>query len=155
MPFVARLDMKRPARIDVDRAATLRDASGEPLDVIVDNLSISGCLITTNLALVEGDSISIGIPGIGARDAWISRVDAPRYGCAFARPITNAEVAAARSANSLIDGIFQGPPASGSETMDALHQEWHLRSRTKVAIIVGASALLWALIGGIGVSLYV
>jgi hypothetical protein len=154
MSFVARLDMKRPARIDVDRAATLRDASGEPLDVIVDNLSISGCLITTDLALVEGDPISIGIPGVGARDAWISRVDAPRYGCAFARPISDAEVSAARSANSLVDGIFQSPPVSGSDVQHAPDQEWRLRSRTKVAIIVGASALLWALIGGVGVSLY-
>jgi hypothetical protein len=150
MSLVGHLDVGRSDRVAVDRAGTLRDRAKTPIDVVVDNLSTTGCLFLLDRELPLGALVSIGIPGIGIRYARISRVDHPQYACAFLAPVGEDEIAAALSAETLVAGAFPqlpSPVVPIRPTVEA--EEPHarkLRFGMRVAVIVGVSAALWAAI---------
>jgi hypothetical protein len=150
MSFLARLDVERSDRITVDRPATVRDLRKAPSDVIVDNLSTTGCLVTLDFALPLGALISIGIAGIGPCFARVGRCDHPRYGCAFLVPITEAEIEASRVAETIVKGRFPALPAAAIAPAAIVIPEpdapaaGELSARMKVAVIVGSAVLCWA-----------
>jgi uncharacterized RDD family membrane protein YckC len=106
MSLVGHLEVGRSDRIPVDRPGTLRDRARTPVDVVVDNLSTTGCLFVHDSALPLGALISLGIAGLGIRHARISRVDPPHYACAFLVPVAQEDIVAALSAETLVTGAF-------------------------------------------------
>lgn len=89
------IDRRGAIRFDVDSPSTLRAPDGKPIDVIVEDFSRTGFRISTEVDLPVGTLISLGLAGAGARVAQILRVRGNRYGCAFMKPLTDAEVAQA------------------------------------------------------------
>ena len=149
MSLVGLLDVGRSDRVAVDRAGTLRDRAQAPVDVAVDNLSTTGCLFVLDRALPLGALVSIGLPGVGVRYARISRADHPRYACAFLTPVSPGDIAAALSADTVVTGAFPLMPAPATPIPPA---DWEVQDEhkfpfgTRVAVILGVSAILWAAI---------
>ena len=142
MPTRAAFELDRSIRFAIGRAATLRDASQTPIDVVVEDLSHSGCLFDADMDLPFGSTISIGIPGIGTRLAIISRIDRPHYGCAFQIPLSTHDIATANVADTLVHASFVSTPASVA-AIPPLPQQKKYSVRTRVAIILGSSVTLW------------
>lgn len=151
MSLPARLQMDRPGRITLDRAATLRDVSQEPFDVTVDNISSTGCLVSTEAELADDMLVTIGIAGLGTRSARVARQEGSGYGLAFLEPATEFEVLAARTAETLVHGAF-APLPSAAPSPDVILASAPLRDdrlsrRTRFLFITGTSMALWAGIG--------
>lgn len=78
-------------------ASTMRMDGGEPVDVVVLDISRSGIRIFTGADLAIGQEISIGLAGAGVTRAYVAWRDADQYGCAFERTITTEDTAMAFS----------------------------------------------------------
>jgi hypothetical protein len=155
MSLPAQLQMDRPSRITLDRAATLRDPAQEPLDVTVDNISSTGCLVATDAKLTDGMLVTIGIAGLGTRGAYVARQEASGYGLAFLKPASDIELLAARNAETLVDGGFAPFPAGLPTDATSLIADGAIAPvpderfsrRTRFTFMVGTSVALWGAIG--------
>ena len=67
--------------------------SGEPANVTIHNMSTVGLLIETDLELVPGDRLAIGLPDVGPVGAEIVWVSERLYGCAFEQALGEAALA--------------------------------------------------------------
>lgn len=153
MSLVCHLDIGRSDRVPIDRPGTLRDQARRPIDVVVENLSATGCLFLLDQALELGALVSIGIPGIGVRHARISRVEQPQYACAFLAPVGPSEIAAARSAETIVARAFPGTAPSAAQAaaiappppaaVEREPTEYKLPVGTRVALIVTVSMACW------------
>jgi hypothetical protein len=150
MSLVARLDVSRADRVAVDRMGTLRDRTNVPVDVVVDNLSKTGCLFALDRELLLGELVSLGLPGIGVHQARISRVDHPNYACAFLAPVSDQNVLAALSAETIVASAFPQIPATAApitaQSIAAAPAPRGLPLGARVAIIAGTSVALWGTI---------
>jgi hypothetical protein len=158
MSLAGQLALGRSDRVTVDRAGTLRDVAKNPIDVVVDNLSTTGCLLKLDQPLPLGALVSVGIPGIGIRYARIGRIDHPHYACAFLAPVSAAEIAVALSAETIVEGAFPVMPAQAAvislgtavTNADEHYDERRFPAASRVALIGGTSILLWVvIIGGV------
>jgi hypothetical protein len=75
----------------------MRTDGGQPVDVVVLDLSRSGIRIMTDADLSVGQEISIGLAGAGVTRAYVTWTRDGEYGCAFERPIAPEDEAAAFS----------------------------------------------------------
>jgi hypothetical protein len=75
----------------------MRTDGGQPVDVVVLDLSRSGIRIMTDADLSVGQEISIGLAGAGVTRAYVTWARDGEYGCAFERPIAPEDEAAAFS----------------------------------------------------------
>ncbi len=78
----------------IDADATLRTEDQVPVDVLVANLSMTGCLFVCAAPLDLGSDVTIGISGLGRRQVRIVRAMDQRYGCEFLEPLSEADIAA-------------------------------------------------------------
>lgn len=150
MSLTARLQLDRFDRVSLDRAGTLRDVARQPLDVVVDNISSTGCLVSTDADLPNDTLVTIGIAGLGTRSARVVRQETSGYGLAFLEPASEGEIRAAHSAETLVRGPFVASVTTSRAQFAApspVITDERLPYRTRVQIIVGTSLALWALIG--------
>ncbi|MEO1221190.1 MAG: helix-turn-helix domain-containing protein, partial [Pseudomonadota bacterium] len=68
--------------------------AGAPANVTIHNLSAAGLLIETDLELVPGERLAIGLPDVGPVGAEIVWVSERLYGCAFDQALGEAALAA-------------------------------------------------------------
>ncbi|USI73179.1 PilZ domain-containing protein [Sphingomonas morindae] len=92
MPLNALVRVERAERYELDGPGTVAAPLELPRPVTVVNISRSGCLLRGASGLAAGAAISVGIPGIGARAAHITRLTPDGYGCAFEALLSAAEV---------------------------------------------------------------
>lgn len=102
MASIARLhldnaDRRRAERFDVNRPGTL-SAFGAPKDVLIENISSTGCLTQCDLVLPFGTIASIALPGLNARSASLVRQEGNHLGWQFLFPLKPGEIEIARSA---------------------------------------------------------
>ena len=141
----ARTSERRPTTA----ASTMRMDGGEPVDVVVLDISQSGIRIFTGADLVIGQEISIGLAGAGVTRAFVAwRVD-DQYGCAFERPITPEDTAIAFSnAPVALLGRSHGGPQTGDQDylrdLYRKHRVWALPPDVIVAT-VALAALGWVI----------
>jgi hypothetical protein len=88
---------RRAQRRATDAPSTMRTDGGDPVDVLVLDLSRSGIRIMTDADLGIGQEISIGLAGAGVTRAFVTWARGGEYGCAFERPIGVEDEAAAFS----------------------------------------------------------
>jgi transcriptional regulator with XRE-family HTH domain len=130
MAISARLDQPVPAdgqRSAARRALKLETSGvipgGGAANVTVHNISASGLLLETALDLAPGEELAIELPEAGTSNASIIWRSGRLYGCAFARPISTASLAAAQ-----LQGVAVTPdpaplsqaPLLGASGRDAL-----------------------------------
>ena len=96
MALIAKLygDDRSAERHGLGAEATMRGADRVPVDVVVVDLSHTGCLFVTTESLDIGSIVTIGIAGIGLREARIVRNQDVRFGCTFLTPLAGTELTA-------------------------------------------------------------
>lgn len=110
MSIPGKLEIDRASRQELDRWATLRDSAMRPHDILVEDLSTTGCKIILNLDLQVGMLVRVGISGAGMRAARIVRGSMPMFGCAFVEPMAEDEVRRAAGAETVIAAGFAPLP---------------------------------------------
>jgi hypothetical protein len=146
MGIAARLTLEPGTAVDrapprtVAADATMRDAGGYANDVVVLDLSRSGCLVETPTELGIGALVRIGIAGIPSVPGRIVRQTGKRYGCEFLDPLTAEEVETAGALQTVHWGEF-----------DAAPQRSPVRSMATLVFLVG---LPWIIAGGLALKLF-
>ncbi|WP_298394720.1 PilZ domain-containing protein [Sphingobium sp.] len=129
-------------RFVVNRPSTMRDQEGAPIDVVIEDISETGCRIRSDAPPMIDDEIRIGIAGIGIRSARVIWNDDRSFGCTFDDALTANDVAMTLEAATLVQGAFEkNGIAAAPETRPADE----LGPRAKLLIIVGAAAFSWVL----------
>jgi transcriptional regulator with XRE-family HTH domain len=85
-------DPRRRLRLEA-RGVT---ASGGKADVLVHNVSATGLLLESQVALAVGETIEIDLPHAGATPASVVWTSENLFGCQFAAPISAAALSAAQ-----------------------------------------------------------
>ncbi|MEZ0497953.1 PilZ domain-containing protein [Sphingomonas sp. IW22] len=139
-------DRRGGARMGIDRETTLR-VDAVPMDAQVENLSPMGFAIVTDAILEVGREVCIGLPGVGSRPARVVWIGKGQVGCAFDRPLRPNELAlafrgdvVARPLVEMWENRLPSPPPV---------EQHRFSYRTRFAILIGSTALLWLIIGGL------
>ena len=128
-----------------DVGATIR-VDGSPVDALIVNLSASGCLFVCSEPFEVGDTMSIGIAGVGRRPARIVRALGSRFGAEFAEPLTVVELRTAVSASD--ESVIAFPlvtPVSSDIEKTALHYEKY-SYRVRQGIIASLVVTSWMML---------
>lgn len=109
-------DVRHTLRLQVQGAKS----SGGDMSVLVHNISSTGLLIESEVALDVGDRIEIGLPHAGATWAKVIWTSARIYGCQFDAPVSSATLSAAQL-RSVVGGSHGGTlPASEPPQAESL-----------------------------------
>jgi len=129
-------------RHDLGADATVRGPDRVPIDVLVADLSRTGCLFVSTEPLQIDGIITIGIAGVGLREARIVRNQDVRFGCTFLVPLSEAELAAglAESETVALFPLDQRGPADA----DADVARSALSRPLRLMIFAGLGAASWA-----------
>jgi len=139
-------ERRQGSRLTVESGSTLRADSHYAVDVVVSDLSETGCAIETPLDLAIGTEISIGLVGFGTFEAKVVRKNGDILGCEFFQPIDSHVVTNAFASTTVIyPGGVATPPAADKDFPEPVIEKWPVGYR--VLFMVGSSALLWGLIG--------
>lgn len=131
-------------RHDLAADATVRGADRVPVDVLVVDLSQTGCLFVSAEPLQIESVVTIGIAGVGLREARIVRNQDVRFGCTFLMPLTTAELAAGLTESETVALFpFQHPPAPVQPPLPAVAK---LPRPLRVAAFSGLVAISWVLV---------
>jgi hypothetical protein len=130
----------------------MRTDGGDPVDVVVLDLSRSGVRIMTDARLSVGQEISIGLAGAGVTRAFVTWARNGEYGCAFERPIAPEDEAAAfsRAPVKKLGRAVAEPDNPDNDAEDYL-QELYRRHRVwalpwdAVLMMLAMAVLLWGL----------
>lgn len=143
-------------RQELGRPSTLRADDGAPVDVLLEDVSTSGCRISGVPELAQGEAILIGLAGVGARLARVIWTEENRAGCHFDAPLSAEEFARTQQAGTVVSGAFSvrapAGPAPASPEPDlapALAIEPSLPPRTRLTAILLAALLSWCLVAAL------
>jgi hypothetical protein len=142
-----RLD-RTSERLPIGRASTLRGPDGDPIDVRIEDLSTTGCRLSTPISVEADEEIMIGLPGVGMRAARVIWQQEGEAGCAFTAPLAYAEVQATRTSETLMHVDFQPLPVP-SIALDAPLDREIISPRMRLAVILVAAITAWALIAAL------
>jgi hypothetical protein len=101
--FRASIRIERRSRYAVGVDAALLSRTFPNIEVRVINISETGCLFRSNLALPVGASILLTIPDIGSHRAVVRRVDGDDCGASFRTPVGKREMTLLRAAGAARD----------------------------------------------------
>jgi len=149
MALAAKLyrDERAADRQAVNLDATLRKPDQRPVDILIEDLSATGFRMTGAGDLALGAVLSVGISGVGRRDARIVRHGDDHYGCEFLVPIAAAEIARAQTVDTIVRADFGTMVAPlGDPALDAGEQKIR---RFRGVILTAGAALPWMAIGAV------
>lgn len=93
-PAGLNLDGRRAPRRSLKLQTSGLSHGGATANVTIHNLSAAGLLIETDLELVPGERLAIGLPDLGPVNAEVVWVSEKLYGCAFEQSLGEAALAA-------------------------------------------------------------
>lgn len=111
MALIARVyrsdpDERRSAvRYPLEVGATLRVSEGEPIDVLIYDLSLTGFRMETAAALDLEEPVWIGIAGTRVNTALVARRGPTGYGCEFVTPITLSQLKSALNPGRIVEEL--------------------------------------------------
>ncbi|HVF95532.1 MAG TPA: PilZ domain-containing protein [Sphingomonas sp.] len=149
MALAAKLyrDERAADRQAVNLDATLRKPDQRPVDILIEDLSATGFRMTGAGELALGAVLSVGISGIGRRDARVVRHGDDHDGCEFVVPIAAAEIARAQTVDTIVRADFGTSPAPLEDpALDAGEQTIR---RFRGVILMAGAALPWMAIGAV------
>lgn len=119
-------------------------ANGHADQVLIHNLSTTGLLFETGLALELGDEIEVELPEAGTTAAEVVWSSGSYYGCEFASPIMAAAVSASRL-RSPVPQPATPQQAEVSEVPVAIRvtNPNELSPLQKIGIIAGLATAFW------------
>jgi hypothetical protein len=128
-------------RFDVHRPSTLRAGPGQALDAIIQDLSACGCRIHGRFSLRPGETVQIGLAGVGVRAATVVWTEGDVAGCEFAQWLSYEDIKQTTSAQTIIDINFRAHEV-GERAIDAQDVP-RLQFRSRIAIILAGGLLAW------------
>ncbi|MBW6528693.1 hypothetical protein KZ813_17765 [Sphingomonas sp. RHCKR7] len=132
-------------RYDTEARSTLRGASQVPLDVLLDQISPSGCHIVTAEDVAVGEWISLGIAGLGRVEALVVRSTRTGYGCAFISHVPPSLLARVGEDTPVV-ALSDDRPSQVADPDAAVPAVDKLPLRTRFLLIMGFCALAWVAI---------
>jgi hypothetical protein len=122
--------------------ATVRLGDTQACDAFIHNLSVSGCLVETPIELDDGETVSIGIAGLGMISACVTRRDDVGYGLSFDTLLSEAALAEAGRYETVVTLPFvvKAQPESSMPSPD----RWS--RRTRLLVILGIASSCWAIV---------
>lgn len=140
-------DHQRAAERQALEAGTTVRMDGNPYDAIIANISASGCLFVCEQTLQIGDTITIGIAGLGRRKARIVRTLETRFGAEFLTPLVPSEIetAGAVSDESVVS-LFPWPVVDCSRDDNQSFAISAVARQTRLMILAGLVASSWVII---------
>lgn len=102
------IDDRFGERREVAIPGTIRKEAA-PIDVEIENLSITGFRATLGSELQQGDSITIGAAWMGRRAASVVWAKHPSYGFVFDQPLSEAEFASADTVSNVAPLAIRSP----------------------------------------------
>jgi len=130
-------------RTSVQRRTTLRDEGGTASDVILEDLSLTGFRMSSTDTVVPGQSILVGLEGVGVRAAKVVWSKDDAAGCEFDNPISRSEMDATMNASVVIANAFAFTKAPAEEDAPELAPQPGLSRRRRCAIILLAATACW------------
>jgi len=130
MDTVLHAGLRRAERRATRAPSTLRTDGMRPIDVTVVDVSTTGLGVETHEELNISDEISIGLPGVGTRRAFIAWRRDNRYGCAFYSPLDEDDMARAFLGANLValgaQQIVHVAKPSVTRAPDIEHSHWYM-----------------------------
>lgn len=149
---------RRADRRSLNRTSTLRSVDGRPVNVHLEDLSVTGFKISADFELAPGETVAIGLAGVGVRSAQVIWAADGKAGCAFDQPLSSLELRETEEARTVIEGAFssrlQPVPLMDQDARAADPARPRLRARTRIAIVAIASLASWALFLAIGMMIW-
>lgn len=151
----------RADRREVRIAATLRSTAG-PQDIGLVDLSVTGFRAKLAAPLEVGAAITVGTRSLGVREAVVAWANGSLCGVEFVVPLTPQQVRQAREIDTVVTASFD---ADGQRTgaEEGERQAWtpetgttpeqRFSIPTRVAAIIGLSALGWASIAAVALTI--
>ena len=149
MALAAKLyrDERIADRQAVSLDATLRKPDQRPVDIMIEDLSASGFRMTASESLTFDDAISVGISGLGRREARVVRRSGSSYGCEFVVPVDRAEIERAQTVETIVRADFGTMTVADTEPdLDPVEQRIR---RLRGPIIAIATVAPWVAIGAV------
>ena len=131
-------------RHDLGADATVRGPDRVPIDVLVADLSRTGCLFVSTEPLTVDAVITIGIAGVGLREARIVRNQDVRFGCTFLVPLTQAELTDGLTQSQTVAMVPIDPLAPGED--DALPPTFKLPRLARLLVFAGLGIASWVVV---------
>lgn len=127
----------------IEADATLRSHDQAPVDVLVADLSTTGCLLVCAEPLALDCEITLGITGLGRRKARVVRALDHRYGCEFLAALTDTEVAAALTTpnGTIVHFPIWPLDTASDEDLPCVDK---LPGPIRLAVIIGATMAGWS-----------
>lgn len=116
---------------------------GEAEQVMIHNLSMTGLLFESKLALQFGDRIEVELPEAGATQAEVVWCSDSYFGCEFANPIGAAVVSASRLRSPYLQDAVEFRQAPAEPVPLAAVVPGGLSPLQKTLAIVGAAVACW------------
>lgn len=154
MALAAKLyrDERVADRQTVNLDATLRKLDQHPVDILIEDLSATGFRMVTDASLALGVQVSVGISGLGRRDARVVRRGDDHYGCEFLVAIGAADVARAQTVETIVRADFGALPILElTVPLDAVEQR--IRGYRGAILTIGVVAP-WVAIGALAYALW-
>lgn len=137
------LDNRAAPRVATDRQITLRTEREEPIDALIEDLSLSGFGMSTLADLPIGSVVGLSIGGALRRRVKIVRRVGLAYGCEFLTPLSDLEVSSALRAGDVVAANFVAEPSSD---FSARRSGRKLSYLAKLYVLVGLLTALWAIL---------
>jgi transcriptional regulator with XRE-family HTH domain len=136
-------ERRRTLRLETQGAL----ASGAAANVLVHNVSATGLLIESDVALMPDETIEIDLPHAGPTLARIVWASGRLFGCQFEAPVSAAALSAAQLRSAVAAPVGLAPPSGGESfglRLRRLRQERGL-SLSRIAAQLGVSKpTVWA-----------
>lgn len=137
-------DRRDDERLSAERIGTIRvEDDGAGREVIVSDLTRYGCRFEHDGAIARGTQVTIGLAGIGMREAQVSWSRGGVHGCEFDLPLSPGGVTAATVGN-----VRAFPDRGVDNAGTARPVKWSPVAR--VMFLGGAVIASWAALIGVG-----
>jgi hypothetical protein len=154
-------DHRIGGRRSIGKPSTLREASdggiGRPLEVLIRDVSVSGCLVETDAALALGSLVRLGLPGEGTALAYVARVLEGAVGCQFLTPLDETVVFSAfRAEGELIIAFPTSLEQASGERCDfntPIAEVNRYPGWVRMSALFGGAFLAWAGVVACGLAL--
>lgn len=133
-------------RVLSGRGATLRDPVTRPIDIVIDDLSLTGFGMSTTEDMSVGSIFHLRLAGIDKRDVRVVRRFGLSYGCEFMPPLSDAELALALSTGLVVDASFALDKDMPFKSAGVGNGGAKIPPLFRVGIVIGALAMLWVTI---------
>jgi len=153
--LATRADRRMVPRSEMCLGVTLHKVGeAETIPAGIANLSATGFLAELPAITPMPDVLDVDLPNAGRRKAYVVWHSGTLAGCTFTRPLSKADLSAARLKSEYVDPSAPRPPA-----LDPADPIWNIAGEatpeerwplgTRVAVVAGAALACWAPVIGV------